>query len=238
MLHARPELANMELAENDEHRPLHYAVLTRSPEMVRLLMQHGADARQGIYPHRPATTVMAIATARGYDEIVAIIEDEEGRRRGSATPAPDELAEALFDGDEAETLARMERDPALIRAVTRDGWTPLHLAAALDRGRVVEWLVTHGADPNARGPRGMTPLDAAAARASQAASQVLRQHGAGMTARAAVATRGCRLAARAARRRDPGEPAGLAHRRTPHHRGETRPRGDTQAAARFRIGSE
>ena len=45
MLKARPELVNMDMAENDEHRALHYAVLGRSVEMVRVLMEHGADAR-------------------------------------------------------------------------------------------------------------------------------------------------------------------------------------------------
>ena len=38
----RPELVNMDMAYGDEHRAIHYAVLDRSPEMVRLLMQHGA----------------------------------------------------------------------------------------------------------------------------------------------------------------------------------------------------
>lgn len=47
MLDKRPELADTDLAENDQHRPIHYAVLGRMPEMVRLLMSYGADARQG-----------------------------------------------------------------------------------------------------------------------------------------------------------------------------------------------
>jgi len=35
MLKTRPELANMEMVQNNEHRALHYAVLARLPEMVR-----------------------------------------------------------------------------------------------------------------------------------------------------------------------------------------------------------
>src|ERR1051326_4149785 len=54
MLRARPELVNLGVG-GDEHRAIHYAVLLRSPEMTRLLMQYGADARAGIYPHRDAT---------------------------------------------------------------------------------------------------------------------------------------------------------------------------------------
>src|SRR5256885_15428124 len=45
MLQARPELADLTTSYGDEHRPIHYAVMKRSAEMVRLLMRHGADAR-------------------------------------------------------------------------------------------------------------------------------------------------------------------------------------------------
>ena len=63
MLRARPELVNMDMGE-DEHRAIHFAVMNRSPEIVRLLMQHGADARKGIYPHRDATSALTLATDR------------------------------------------------------------------------------------------------------------------------------------------------------------------------------
>jgi len=41
MLRSRPELADLTMSYGDEHRPIHYAVMTRLPEMVRLLMRHG-----------------------------------------------------------------------------------------------------------------------------------------------------------------------------------------------------
>ncbi len=47
LLEIRPELVNMALAENDERRPLHFAVLDRSSEMVRLLLHSGDNARKG-----------------------------------------------------------------------------------------------------------------------------------------------------------------------------------------------
>ena len=52
MVALRPELVNLDLAEDDEHQALHRAVLQRQPEIVRFLMRHGADPRKGIYPHR------------------------------------------------------------------------------------------------------------------------------------------------------------------------------------------
>jgi hypothetical protein len=36
---------------------LHVAVIERAPELVRVLMQHGANARVGIYPHCDATSL-------------------------------------------------------------------------------------------------------------------------------------------------------------------------------------
>jgi hypothetical protein len=42
MLASRPELVGMDRAGNDEHRGLHYAVLSRNAPMVRLLMEAGA----------------------------------------------------------------------------------------------------------------------------------------------------------------------------------------------------
>ena len=71
MLDVRPELVRIVDGRERRASALHHAVLSRSPEMVRLLMQHGADARQGIYPHRDATSPLTIAVERGYDEIVA-----------------------------------------------------------------------------------------------------------------------------------------------------------------------
>ena len=63
MVTARPELVHLDVAENDEHRALHHAVLRRRPEIVRFLMQHGADARKGIWPHRGATTAFTLAAS-------------------------------------------------------------------------------------------------------------------------------------------------------------------------------
>jgi len=171
--------------------------------MVRLLMQHRADARKGIYPHREPTSALRLANERGYDEIVAIIQEEEQRRRemGSGPNAPttlasDELASAIARGDEAQALVLLEANPALASACDHDGSTPLHGAAAVCNQRLVAWLLDHGADVNRRDPAGRTPLDLAAASrlgkgpsAEQftAVARLLRQRGAELTARSAVA---------------------------------------------------
>jgi ankyrin repeat protein len=187
MLEVRPELASLDMAESDEHRALHYAVFARSPKMVELLMEYEADARQGIYPHRAATSPYTIALERGYTEIVAVIEREEARRRGAVTSAPDEIVKLLNKGDEAAALAMLEANPALPRSV--EGSMLLSNVAGWGSERMTRWLLERGADANTRGGRGLTALDRAVRLGAKGEQVVklLRAHGAEMTARGAVA---------------------------------------------------
>ncbi len=93
------------MSESNEHRALHYAVLRRDSAMVRLLMEAGADARKGIYPHRDATSALAIAQEREYGDIVAVIEEEERLRRqemscpnATISPVQDQISAAIREG--------------------------------------------------------------------------------------------------------------------------------------------
>src|SRR5687768_14307573 len=137
ILKVRPELARMDMAENNEHQALHCAVLGRQPAVVRVLLQHGADPRKGIYPHRDATTALTLATDRGYDEIVAIILEAE--RKGQATlrsdnsrpPLPPELLIAARAGDQARMIGFLEANPWLAQVhMQHPLMTPVHTAAA------------------------------------------------------------------------------------------------------------
>jgi ankyrin repeat protein len=205
MLKSRRELANMQMSYGDERRPLHYAVMNRSSEMTRLLMEYGADARKGIHPHRDATAALTMAIERGYDEIAAIIRDEEQRRREAMSPSgaavtssQDELSEAITLGDEARAIAMLGADRSVVDACDREGWTPLHVAAAVRSTELVRWLVEHGSDVNQPVKDGRMPLDLAAGgrRSIQSEHEIgqllavagmLRRAGAELTPRAAVA---------------------------------------------------
>ncbi|MGH9630316.1 MAG: ankyrin repeat domain-containing protein, partial [Bryobacteraceae bacterium] len=110
--------------------------------------------------------------------------------------ASDELTEVIARGDEERALAMLEEETDLAHACNRNGWTPLHLAAAIRSERLVAWLLEHGAAPNRRGPGDRTPLDHAVGRPWRktgsperfaAVAGLLRQHGAALTARSAVA---------------------------------------------------
>jgi Ankyrin repeats (many copies) len=193
----------MDRSEGDEHRGLHYAVLRRDAPMVRILMEAGADARKGIWPHRDATSALAIAAERRYDEIVAVIEEEERQRReemscsnATVTPAQDEISAAISQGDDATAMRLLDEDRTLIQACDRDGTTPLHVAARRNRIELVAWLLERRANVRKKDPHDLTPLDHAALGANPQnkraerfprVAALLLEHGAALTVHAAVA---------------------------------------------------
>jgi ankyrin repeat protein len=168
MLRSRPELAGMDLAENDEHRAIHFAVLGRHAEAVAVLMEAGSDARKGIYPNRSATTALLIAQDRGYDEIVEAIEKAEQARREAAscpnatvTPIQDQITAAIRAGKNDEAIALLSADANLIKACDRDGASPLHIAAEALNDGMVEWLLDQRANVQKTDLAGRMPLDRA-----------------------------------------------------------------------------
>lgn len=197
MLHSRPELVRLHMAENNEHQALHYAVMARLPEMTRLLMQHGADPGSGIYPNRDATTPLTIAIEREYDDIVAIIREEQNLRPGHRdspehVALPPSLLEAAQSRDESRLIAELERHPEFIN-VPYYLMAPLHMAAARCWPKLAEWLLDHGADVNFRDRGGPSPLELVGANKRQeppermaALETLLLRRGAHMSARAAI----------------------------------------------------
>jgi len=158
MLKARPELADMTISYGDEHRAIHYAVIHRRPEIARLLMQNGANARAGIHPHRDATSAWILAWERGYDEIVAIIEEEEQRRTKAEPDHP--AASAPESDDQAGRTAVAKGDLHWLRARLAEGKLTNHIrwedgglltvAVRNNRFEVLEFLLDCGFDPDER----------------------------------------------------------------------------------------
>ncbi len=198
ILHARPELVGMDMSESNEHRALHYAVLRRDPVLVRLLMEAGADANKGIYPHRDATSALTIAREREYDDIVAIIEEEERRRReelscpnATVSPVQEQINAAIADGDNGKAIGLLGADGSLIQACDGEGGTPLHVAAEEGNEEMVTWLLHHRAKVNKQDVNGLTALDRAAQETRgdcwRAIAKLLIDQGATVTIRPAVA---------------------------------------------------
>jgi ankyrin repeat protein len=195
LLDARPELVHMDMAASDEHRALHFAVLDRAPEIVRLLMGRGADARKGIYPHRDATSALTLASDRGYTEIVSIIEEEELRRREAAGDWPaDSGASDSGDGalttavkrDQTDVLSQLldsgldpnERTPVEgVEPPVYSAGMPLWHAAASGKLEIAELLLRRGADPNAQVYASGSPVFSAYRKHDAAMIALLQRYG-------------------------------------------------------------
>lgn len=158
MIQARPELADMTVSYGDEHRAIHYAVIHHSPEIVRLLMQNGANARAGIHPHRDATSAWTLAYERGYNNIVAIIEEEEERR--GTTEADAETPSAAVPDDQAARAAVARGDLGwlharhaqgkLVNHVYWNGGGLLTVAVRNNRFEALKFLLDCSFDPDER----------------------------------------------------------------------------------------
>ncbi|WP_418314675.1 formyltransferase family protein [Piscinibacter sakaiensis] len=68
------------------------------------------------------------------------------------------LFDACENGDISQLKQILERSLAVLNARNERGWTPLIVASFNQRTAAVQYLLSRGADPNAKGPNGTTPL--------------------------------------------------------------------------------
>jgi glyoxylase-like metal-dependent hydrolase (beta-lactamase superfamily II) len=77
---------------------------------------------------------------------------------GLAPAQNDAIREAILSGDLARVKAIVENDPSVIHAKNRAGLTPLFDAVLENRPEIAEFLISRGADVNARNNFQVTPL--------------------------------------------------------------------------------
>ncbi len=155
----QPALVNRPSGK-DKFTPLHWAVMDDQTNMVRLLLDRGAEVeaadRHGRTPLHTATSFNRVALAgllldHGANPLAFAI------KYGVIRFAPIHLAaEAGF----AEMVRIfLDRDVDVnLRTQGKNQVTPLHIAAAKGQAEVVELLLKSGAEVNARDAAGATPL--------------------------------------------------------------------------------
>lgn len=147
--------------------PLHLAAMSRSTDMVRLLLEAGADARAAIaYDTKTPWTYLDPDTYtsgelwRGTTALHLALDNGGLRPRKYTEKGPvDEIVRLLLDAG---------ADPDAIDSV---GWTPMLIST--DRPQIVEFMLAAGADPNVTGAL-RPPLVWVASRGESTGEEVVR----------------------------------------------------------------
>jgi len=159
LLAVDPGLANM-TSEIGRFQPLHYAARAGHTEVVRLLLDAGADPApfEHMLRNHMGSTTLDIARMRGFTEIVDLI---ERKRSGGEQSADDAVRQIIASGDLTRIAAMVEADPATVNAVDDDGNTPLHRVAekAAASTNLIDKLLDAGANIDARNALGFKPVD-------------------------------------------------------------------------------
>ena len=89
-----------------------------------------------------------------------------------------EIHDACKAGDLSKVKALLEQDPSLLQSKTEEGKSPLHMATGWGKCDIVEYLISVGADINARNNNGGTPIHVAASQNQPDCARILISHGA------------------------------------------------------------
>jgi ankyrin repeat protein len=126
-----------QMSRNEHGRsPLHHAVHCNRPDMVRLLLELGADPN-GV--DRTGATPIAYAR-EGEGGLVELLIAADGRL---------DITAALTLGRHRDAEALLAADPARLGPAGRDT-IALHLAVDRQDHDALRWLIVHGADINAK----------------------------------------------------------------------------------------
>lgn len=165
MLNRRPEMVDACTGQG-EQRLIHLAVLNQDAAMLRLLMERGANARLGIFPHRESTSPLVMAEERGLADLVEVMTEVEAERQ-EALSCPNvtvsselESLLGLIRGERnEEAISLVTTSPDLMKQCDRSGMTALHVAAAGANEALVNWLCEHYADARKPDAEGLLPID-------------------------------------------------------------------------------
>jgi len=161
-----------------ESTPLHLASDKGHLEVVRVLLEHGADVEA---QNEDKLTPLHRASRSGRGEVVRVLleqgADGAAFDRNRMTP----LHWASFGGYVEVTRILLERSKDAA-AKDKNGWTPLHWAAFEGRVEIVRILLKHGVDATVRDKAGRTPLHRSSSEGHLQVTRVLLEQGVDTTA--------------------------------------------------------
>lgn len=137
-------------------QPIHFAVREGHTEVVRFLLDHGADPSYRTYDFKDS--LVTLASDRGHEDIVEMLEAEIQKKSEGFDAQKEKLATELLDAiselDYETVHTILEQAPERINLSNSDGTTPLHSAVYTGDFYMVQYLIKKGANLNAVGGSG------------------------------------------------------------------------------------
>lgn len=138
--------------------PLHFAVRYGHTELVRLLVDSGADATEKWlgWQDDPLTK----AKDRGHQEIEDLLSQHLSSKYNQS-PQGSKVCKLIRTGNTEEALRVLDESPDLLHASDERGNTPLHWAVLTRKLQLIDELIRRGAHLHAKRADGATPLQVA-----------------------------------------------------------------------------
>lgn len=136
--------------------PIHIAVREGHADVVRLLLEAGADPGQSRYTYNSWDKLLAVTKDRGHKDAQALLEAAI-KQRFNYAPEFEQLKEAIKSRDRAQVEAILKGHPELVRASDALGNSSLHWAVLTRQLSLIDRFLELGADINTQRADGQTP---------------------------------------------------------------------------------
>ena len=153
--------------------PLHWASFRGHVEVVRYLLEHGANVTaQG----EDGSMALHWASRKGHIQVICVLlqhkADAKAQDKNKLTPL--HQASSRGHADSARVFLEHGVDAT---AQDKNGWTPLHYAAFEGHAKVARVLLEHGVDATVQNKNGRTPLHHASTEGNLEVTRVFLEHG-------------------------------------------------------------
>lgn len=137
--------------------PIHMAVFAGHAEIVKLLLDHGADPGQSVYTYNSWDKLALGAQERGHHHIESLLH-RAMQKRFNYSPDFEVLKEAIIARDLRKIKAVLRRQPHLAEASDALGRNPLHWSVITRQLSLIDQFVELGTPIDAQRADGQTPV--------------------------------------------------------------------------------
>ena len=137
--------------------PIHLAVYAGRAEIVRLLLDHGADPGQSIYTYNSWDKLLHCAKERGNRPIELLLR-QAMKKKFNFAPEFDLLKQSILERNARKVGEVLRRQPNLARASDALGNNALHWTVITRQLGLIERFVALGTPIDARRADGQTPV--------------------------------------------------------------------------------